>query len=627
MSASNPRALKLKKQFDALINGKQPLTKQNYLLFIEALCSEPNVAACVSKVVGSPKGLDCIQSSMRIDLSPAFLNGFATDVLKYLSAPELADIGGGVYLQRVILSIVEPPIFWDTFRMAFQAGQLQQKAECCFAWLLLKLVSLPGDQSTTYLEIADDPTITDALISSAADDARSFAHKIKHILATRGTGVVVDLEYGPGGRHDNDFTDFRQITILPTADELMSKEPPFLRPSDALDVVETEAERVATHLDNQFRLMREDMLYEMRDELQMSEGKIAVKKAKRRGFIMDGLRLLDVHYEFTDGKKCKWGLTFQCPADFWQFKGVKPKDRKDYAQKNPKIFRHQSMTCLLVDDGVVAFPSVNRDLDLLAKVPPIIVLQVEGHKTATNTLLKLRMANRIKLIQIDTAVFSYDPILTALQEKQDLSLSPELLSWTKESSLNRPADQPWQIVDAIKANPGQNLQHFLKTLRPIHLDKAQADSLLAGLTQRVSLIQGPPGTFVFFRSLPSQPQLGVAKARESRSLALCWPRPFTTSPHRRSWLFATPTTLSTSFLKIFSTPASQNPASFDWGVSLPRVPPTSPSSSSRRMPDRSGAKVTGANSIPFEPKPTCTPMLSFAISLNIKLRTLVLTRS
>jgi len=152
------------------------------------------------------------------------------------------------------------------------------------------------------------------------------------------------------------------------------------------------------------------------------------------------------------------------------------------------------MACLIVDDEIIAFPTINRDEGLLAQKPSHIVLQLEGQKWWTAwALMKLHAAQHIKLLQINTAVFSYEPILTALKEKQSLLLSPELLLWKEGSVMKTPSSQPTCIVDAIKANPCQNLQYLLKTSKPIVLDKAQAASLLSGLTQRVSLIQGPPG--------------------------------------------------------------------------------------------------------------------------------------
>ncbi|OBZ78261.1 NFX1-type zinc finger-containing protein 1 [Grifola frondosa] len=66
---------------------------------------------------------------------------------------------------------------------------------------------------------------------------------------------------------------------------------PVLRPSSVLEDPETEDDRVAIYLDNQFRLLREDMIYEMREELQIALGN---KKRKHRGFVVEDLVLLDI---------------------------------------------------------------------------------------------------------------------------------------------------------------------------------------------------------------------------------------------------------------------------------------------------------------------------------------------
>ncbi|THH18626.1 hypothetical protein EW146_g2397 [Bondarzewia mesenterica] len=491
----NPRAVKLRKHFDSIISGKQPLTRSNNPLFIEAICAAPDAAAYIHKLISSDKGLICLQASMRFDLSVAFFNGSATTLLSYISSSDLTSIGGGSFLQPVLLSITEPPIFWTPFKEAFQAGLLQEKAQACFAWLLLQLISLPGEPElvSSYREIAQDPCIIETLLSSSNYDVRSIAQRIQHIIATCSIGAAVDFETGPGGRHDNDFVDFREIAILPTADELISKEPAFLRPSAILDDPDTKDTRIATHLDNQFRLLREDMVYEMREELQII---LALKKGKHRSFRIDGLTVLDIHYKVSDDKKCKWGITLQCHDD--PFKGIKAKDRKAYLDENRKLFRHQSMACLLVDEEIVAFPTINRDENLLTQTPPIIVLQLEGQKSTTTTLLRLHRAKpeHIRLLQIDTAVFSYEPVLKALQEKQNIPLSSELFFWTNDTILESPSGQAStrSIVETIRADPGQNLQRLLNISRSVKLDKAQANSLVSGLSQRVSLIQGPPGT-------------------------------------------------------------------------------------------------------------------------------------
>lgn len=54
----------------------------------------------------------------------------------------------------------------------------------------------------------------------------------------------------------------------------------------------------------------------------------------------------------------------------------------------------------------VAFPTIHRDEDRLAKVPPEIILQFEGGgENTVNALRKLKLSNDITLIQINTALF------------------------------------------------------------------------------------------------------------------------------------------------------------------------------------------------------------------------------
>jgi len=110
-----------------------------------------------------------------------------------------------------------------------------------------------------------------------------------------------------------------------------------------------------------------------------------------------------------------WGMQFLCKSDIPRlFKG-KPKDRKAYLKDNRNLFKHQSVACLLADGAVVAFPTINRNIDLLAEEPPIVTLQFASEAGTTNALLRVKTAKRITLVQIDTAVFAFAPVLRRLQ--------------------------------------------------------------------------------------------------------------------------------------------------------------------------------------------------------------------
>ena len=487
------KAAKLTKLFNLIITGKQLLNDQNNLLFLEAIWTSPEPVGRFHAIASNPKGLSILQSSLWTDVSPLFLNNAAAKFLQAMKSPSLASASGGSYLRKIVQSIVDPPIFWDAFVDALRGNQLEPEAQASFAWLLLQLLTLSPEMAKQYAPLANDSSIIDVLSKSSRPDIEDALKKIERVVAPSDSGSVPGVRDAPGGRHSNDQSDFRDILVLPTADELaFTSERTFLRPSSCLDDPSTEHERVSIHLDNQFRLLREDMLYEMREELQIALGK---KQGKQRGFVIEGLTPLDMHCKSSEekGKECNWSLTFQCKSDLWQFKKCKDvKERRAYVKDNPRFLKHQSLACLLTEGQVLAFPNVIRDENLLIKNPPVLVLRFHG-KQCINALLQLQQAKNLKLIQIDTAVFAYEPVLTALQEKTSLPLDREVLFYKEGMLLAPPSHYPFDVVASIRASPKQDLQPLLQTSKPIILDPAQAQALLGALSQRLALIQGPPG--------------------------------------------------------------------------------------------------------------------------------------
>ena len=486
----NPRSGRLRNFFSKVLAGNQELTSfQNAKLFIEAVCDQADPVKCVEKLISSPKGLLALQSALRLDGSSEFLNTSATCFLQYIQDPELKVVCRGEFLQQLIVTVTDPPIFWNAFVKAQKMGCLKDEALQCFSWLLLQLISLSVDKAPTYYGVARDPLVQRIFLECSRPEVRINGQKIKHIIDTVTNPEHLDGE-GPGGRHDNDFLDIRKITVLPTPDELASTEPPFLRRATEIDEC-PESGRLAMHIDNQFRLLREDMLRDLREELQVAVGS---RKGRRRGLLIDGLAI--------DGIECderqSWSLRLQCLNDLSQLPNLEYDQRKKFIVENRKFLKHESQACLIADGQLVSLVTINRNEDLLARYPPFLCVKFSGAEgSTTRALLGLKLAKSVQLVQLNTAIFAYEPILEQLQNTRHLLLRDEILCWDQGKAIQKPPlaeSRPLNdLIAMVRSDPSCDLQHALELPKPTRLDLSQIECFLASLTQRLSLVQGPPG--------------------------------------------------------------------------------------------------------------------------------------
>ncbi|KIM42882.1 hypothetical protein M413DRAFT_26853 [Hebeloma cylindrosporum] len=492
MAANDQRSARLNRLLDTVLKGKTKLETPNQCKqFIEAICIHPNPPLCVENIISSQYGISSIQEAVRADVSVSGLNDHSVNLLSYIQAPAIKTLSSGQFLTLILNGIAESSTFWVAFSAAFKERKLTEAGQKCFAWALLHLIQIPGESLPPHLTLAKE--VEPLLLASSHIDVRNLGQKIKHTISvsSSSSSMTAQDDITPGGRHDNDFVEFREISILPSADELASNEAPFLRLSAALDDPRTEKTREALYLDNQFRLLREDMIYEMREELQIALGPNRGKK--HRGFVVEGLRLVDCNLG-NSARRIKWSLILECNV-FPQFSKIKPADRKAWLKDHPRFLKHLSLTSLIVDGQALAFPTIRRDEDLLVKKKPQIVLELEGEMAMQKLLLRMKSATNVKLIQIEVAVYAYEPILNALKSMRVLPLSTEFLFWKQGSPLGL-LTLPHRlkgVVDHVRGGAA-DLGKLLDLKKQIVLDAAQQRSLVSGLTQKLSIIQGPPGT-------------------------------------------------------------------------------------------------------------------------------------
>lgn len=479
------------RRFQAIVSGEMPISPGNAKQFLEAISQNPKPEACFTAIMTSPSGASALQDALKYDLSIPFFNTHIPALVRCLQDKDLAVTNNGVLFSDVInkLSGRELDLFWMEFRKAFLAGQLDDNGEISFAWLYWKFCL-----SSNMIQTATDiPTIVTRLASSSNPEIRNIGDEIQRVTTTLqqpSASPDTSCDSTPGGRHDNDHSDFRKISILPTHGEIAYKSLSFLRRSTFLDDPATEHNRIALHLDNQFRLLREEMLSEMKEELHVAMGG---KKGHHRGVKIKGLFLKGLECG-QPNKRDKWGLVCICHKDSLpELSKKNPTERIAYLKDRPSFLKHQSLTCLLAGKDIIGFASIHRDEQRLVKSPPELVLQFEDAESVKKALHNFKMQKEMTLIQINTAVFAFEPILKGLQQVKTLALANELLLWKADDTLEEVDVQAEPIVRALQLNPSTNLKHVLGTPKDIKLDSSQARSLVSGLTQKVSLIQGPPG--------------------------------------------------------------------------------------------------------------------------------------
>ncbi|RYP89995.1 hypothetical protein DL770_003898 [Monosporascus sp. CRB-9-2] len=489
------RAGRLRKLFRDVLGGKRKITTSgDAKLFIEAIQAHDTPSVCVEKLAASANGLEAIRYSVRADLSIPFIQSYTLGLLLLLSTDEVKALAEGQMLGKILEVIVNPPTVWDALVKGFLGHQIEEQYLTPFAWLLHELLTTRYDLGLDILPDVQEVLQNGGLSKSSVHATRDLAYKIEKVFQLKTASLPTNMLFSPGGRHDNDFADFRQIATFPTTDEFLATERPFYRrANEVFDV--PPAERAAVHLDNQYRLLREDMNGELREDLQVSLGK---KRGRRSALVLHSI--IPVKMDLGDekrGKKsslaviCQQGL-----EELWKL----PEDRRRrFLADNKNYLKHQAFGALFHCGKVCGFAFVNRNEDMLCLDPPAVCLQFTDGKTLGKVLLALKSSDAVNFILVDTPVFAYEPVLNELKTMNDLPLQDVLLN-VEESSETYEDSNKLALPGGLRSLVSQ-LRSAPMTVKGARLvgtnvtmDSSQLESLLGALEQRLSVIQGPPGT-------------------------------------------------------------------------------------------------------------------------------------
>ena len=231
MAFNGNRAVQLNKFLGSIAFGKSSITSADRAkLFLEALCAQEDRVTCVERLFAKQLSIDALRRALRLDTSISYINQSLAVFLEYISDLAIKQISGGQFLQDILIIIADPPTLWNALIVSHKNGSLNEDATHGFAWLLWELLSLPSNDNIEVMETAKSVTNSGSLLTSSSHGTRVLGYKIQHFLRAKASSINANLDNaGSGGRHDNDFVDYRKTAIFPTADEFMSDMQLFYR--------------------------------------------------------------------------------------------------------------------------------------------------------------------------------------------------------------------------------------------------------------------------------------------------------------------------------------------------------------------------------------------------------------
>jgi len=245
----------------------------------------------------------------------------------------------------------------------------------------------------------------------------------------------------PGGRHSNDHVDFRQISIVPTVDELSPSQDPFLPRVDRVETFLAEDKQTQL-LDRQFRLLREDMIRSVRDALgkgvpfYLPVALVGLEDHGYRRRVRDQRRDRDQRQDEDEDDTLKMEMGYQRGPSGLRFEiedGAKDRLPRGLALiellSRRRLLQVGSLALLRDGDQNIAIGRVVKALREATEENPTSDQQI-GISFDDESLVQLlenKKSKTFQLVPIPGSFFAYEPVLKCLQKIRELPFCEELL--------------------------------------------------------------------------------------------------------------------------------------------------------------------------------------------------------
>lgn len=318
-------------------------------------------------------------------------------------------------IHNIFSTIFDVPGFLDQINSSLGGGQVSAKGVGALITFLMVVVSADVARRE---HPAVKPMIR-SLTRLASPDQKAQLKEIgiQGLSATAAVHGLVRMQ----PQHDNDFPDdFKKISVFPTVDELNA--PPSSPEALVHEWRGDPGESTVKYLDRQFRLLREDMVHPLKEEINEHFGPVQAARKPRLRFPEP--RVCQVcakdfcppYLEMTFGlpNELKAKLKDKSPKQIQEF-------LKDEGERN--VLGKDSIVLFIRDRkvvhiGVIVFrePAEMMEGDVQSGVLKVGVC-FRG-KQVLERLLRMG-SNPVSeyAIQVRTSIFSHEPVLNCLRGK------------------------------------------------------------------------------------------------------------------------------------------------------------------------------------------------------------------
>jgi hypothetical protein len=355
----------------------------------------------------------------------------------------------------------------DKLANAMAKGLLLEQA--VVGQFVLQIISSVGDNGIEVRKLPSIIKLAEILSLSTSPPVQELSKRISIVLNGTGSStssfVQVSIQVPvpvPGGRHSNDHEDYRSISVIPTADEITCKQEPYLIKAVELRKKMGSETAEAFFLDRHFRLLREDIVGKLREELEefKSMDNLSSRTAKRQlqrlfpVLKIQGIEVNDwkafvrITFDYPQSIRNKLqqefnqGLKKTSKTNQQKFSNQKERDIKRQFWEGQEHLLRDCRVCFLRDGEVVHFATVcERNVDDLMKSPP--TLGVSFHSAAGWRAMLTEWTNNspLQMLQVSASFFAYEPILKSLQRLSAVQFPDELIHWKPGCSLQHTSNQ------------------------------------------------------------------------------------------------------------------------------------------------------------------------------------------